>query len=356
MEKTNAQLFIINSICKMKIRKLFFYLILMILSGCNYYDGVLSDHYDGSSFYNEENDEHSIGDMIKWYWEMDSVEWPEWIDDVMQPPPPKFVDRNDLRVTLINQSTVLIQLDSINILTDPIWSDYAGPVSFLSANRIRKPGISLDDLPPIDIILISHDHYDHLDFPTLEQLLIKNKPIILTGLGNKSRLSSLEYEQVVELDWWQNYSFQSKDIDFTFVPCRHRSGRSLFDGSKTLWGGFVIKTNAGNILFMGDTAFGNFFNEVAKKFSPFRLTIFPIGSYEKRWFMKNQHMNPEDAVQAHIILNSKQSMGVHYATFNEHPEQSIDAHEKDLAEALNKYNIPEDKFWILKFGEGRNVD
>ncbi len=332
------------------------FIMISLINACSYYTGSESDHYDGSSFYNEENDEHSFVDIIKWFWEMDTVEWPEWIEDEMQPPPTKFVNENDLRVTFINQSTVLIQLDSINILTDPIWSDYAGPVSFLSANRIRKPGISLDDLPPIDIILISHDHYDHLDFPTLEQLLIKNKPVILTGLGNKSRLNSLECKHVFELDWWQNYSLQAKEIEFTFVPCRHRSGRGLFDGNKTLWGGFVIKTKAGTILFMGDTAFGNFFDEIAKKFSPFRLAILPIGSYEKRWFMKNQHMNPDDAVQAHIILKSNQSMGVHYATFNEHPEQTIDAHEKDLAEALNKYNIPADKFWIFKFGEGRYID
>lgn len=326
------------------------------INGCSYYTGSESDHYDGSSFYNQENDEHSIGDIIKWFWEMDTVEWPDWIEDETQPPPPRIVSGKDVRVTFINQSTVLIQLDSINILTDPIWSYYAGPVSFLSAKRIRKPGISLDDLPPIDIILISHDHYDHLDFPTLEKILEKHKPIIITGLGNKSRLSSLEWEHVIELDWWQDYSLQTKDIEFTFVPCRHRSGRGLFDGNKTLWGGFVIKTKAGNILFMGDTAFGNFFNEIAKRFSPFRLAILPIGSYEIRWFMKNQHMNPDDAVQAHIILNSNQSIGVHYATFNEHPEQTIDSHEKDLAEALNKYNILADKFWILKFGEGRNVN
>lgn len=318
---------------------------------CSYYTGPATDHYDGSRFYYKKNDGHSLGDMIKWMWEIKSVEWPEWIDDSIYTAPAKRLNNDELKVTFINHATVLIQIDSINILTDPIWSDYAGPFSFLGSERIRKPGVSLENLPPIDYILISHDHYDHLDFPTLEKLLQKNSPVIITGLGVKTRLNSLDYNNIVELDWWQNFTVKDSSLEIYFVPARHQSGRSLFDGNKTLWGGFVIKNKTKKVLFMGDSAFGDFIYKIEEHFAPFDLTILPIGSYEKRWFMKNQHMNPSEAVLIHKILKSRQSIGIHYATFVEHPEQSVDAHEYDLAEAVKKYKIKESEFRILKFGE-----
>ncbi|MFC1524376.1 MBL fold metallo-hydrolase [Thermodesulfobacteriota bacterium] len=170
----------------------------------------------------------------------------------------------------------------------------------------------------------------------------------------KSRIGSLEWKGIHELDWWQEYIF-STGTKITFVPSRHNSGRGIFDQNKTLWGGFVIEGSAGNVLFMGDSAFGEFFDAIKQEFSPFRLTILPIGSYEKRWFMKSQHMNPNDAVQAHKILGAKQTVGIHFATFAEHPEQSIHAHETDLKVALEMHDIPESDFWLLKFGEGRDV-
>lgn len=344
--------------------KIYFFLVLIFsliiiaafFIGCSsFYAGPMSDHFDGSEFYNEERDDQSFGQTIKWLWEMDTVEWPEWIEDSIQPPPPAYIDENRIRITYINHATVLLQMDSINILTDPIWSDYAGPVSFMAAHRVRKPGLILDNLPPIDFILITHDHFDHLDFPTLEKLLEKHNPIILTGLGNSKRLKSLNYESIVELDWWNEYRNPAKQMDFIFVPAKHRSGRGLFDGNETLWGGFVIKGKKGKVLFFGDTAFGDFLNAISNKYAGFDLVILPIGSYEKRWFMKNQHMNPDDAVLAHTLLKSGKSVGIHFGTFKEHPEQTIDAHEIDLVSALEKYNVSKDDFLILKFGEGKDI-
>ena len=327
--------------------------LISFIQGCNYYQGPPSDHFDGSRFFSEESDP-TFMDHIKWMWEMETIEWPQWIEDPPQPPPISRVKKGELRITYINHATVLIQIDGINILTDPIWSERAGPASWVGAKRVRAPGIKIADLPNIDIILISHDHYDHLDITSLQKLNEKHQPIILVGLGVKRRLESIGAKSINELDWWQAYIY-SPDTKITFVPSRHNSGRWIFDKNKTLWGGFVIEGSRGNVLFMGDTAYGKFMKEIKKEFTNFQLAILPIGSYEKRWFMKTQHMNPDDAVKVHKMLEVKQSAGIHFGTFEEHPEQAINSHEKDLKVALKKYNIPESKFWIMKFGETRDV-
>ena len=328
-------------------------LLIFLFQGCVYYQGPPSDHFDGSRFFNKEPD-NTFFDHIKWLWEMDTVEWPEWIDDPPQPPPIAHVKENELRITFINHATVLIQMDGVNILTDPIWSEHVGLLSWVGPKRVRVPGVRIEDLPNIDIILLSHDHYDHLDLPTLKELFENHQPVVLVGLGVKRRLESIKRNGIIELDWWQEYSY-STGAKVTFVPSRHNSGRGLFDKNKTLWGGFVVKGSAGDVLFMGDTAYGSFLKEIKKKFSHFRLAILPIGSYEKRWFMKTQHMNPDDAVRVHKMLKIAKSVGIHFGTFEEHPEQTIDAHEKDLKVALEKHNVPESEFWVLKFGEGREV-
>ncbi len=318
------------------------------------YKGPVSDHFDGRRFFDKEP-HHSFFDMVKWMWEMETVKWPEWINDPPQPDPVKRVKKGELKVTYINHATLLIQMSGVNILTDPVWSKRPGPFSWLGAERVRAPGIKMNNLPEIDIILISHDHYDHLDLATLRQLAERDQPVILVGLGVKSILGSMSFSTIREMDWWQEYMIKSAGLKFTFVPAYHDSGRGLFASNRTLWGGFVIEGEGGRVYFAGDTAYGTFLDLIKKRFADFRLTIFPIGNYEKRWFMKSQHMNPDDAVKAHRLLNSKQSVGMHYSTFLEHPEQAIDAHEKDLVVALKNYGEKESAFWVLKFGEGREV-
>jgi len=328
-------------------------LILMSLMSCNYYQGPPSDRFDGSHFFNKEP-EHTFFEHIKWLWEMETVEWPDWINDLPQPPPVANVEKGELQITYINQATTLIQMDSINILTDPIWSERAGPFSWMGSKRVRAPGVRMEDLPNIDIILISHDHYDHLDLPTLEKLFEKHQPVVLVGLGVKRRLRSIKQNDIIELDWWNEYTY-STGTKIIFVPSLHNSGRGLFSGNRTLCGGFVIEGSSGRVLFVGDTAFGDFLKDIKERFPHFDLAILPIGNYEKRWFMKTEHMNPDDAVRLHKMLNVTKSVGIHFGTFKEHPEQAIDAHEKDLQIALEKHNIPESDFWILKFGERREV-
>lgn len=240
--------------------------LMVFIKGCSYSQGPPTDHFDGSRFFNREPDNTFI-DHMKWMWEMETVEWPEWIDDPPQPPPVSHVKEGKLRINYINHATVLIQMDGINILTDPNWSERAGPFSWVGPKRVRAPGIRMEDLPNIDIILISHDHYDHLDIPTLKRLHDSHQPIILVGLGVKSRLESIRGKHIVEMDWWQEYRYTT-DLRITFVPARHNSGRGLFDKNRTLWGGFAIDGSAGRVLFMGDTAFGEFLKEIKKEFNP----------------------------------------------------------------------------------------
>ncbi len=318
------------------------------------YTGQVSDHFDGKRFYNDVPD-HTFGDMVKWLWEMETTSWPEWVDDPVQPKPPERVGDGGLRVTYINHATVLIQMDSLNILTDPIWSDRAGPYSWLGTKRVRSPGVKMEDLPRIDVILISHDHYDHLDLPTLHTLCARDQPLVLTGLGVKPLLESDGLSKVIQLDWWQEYVLKSSNMKFVFVPALHTSGRRIFEENATLWGGFIMEGAHGRVYFAGDTGYGGFLDKIKERYAGFRLTIFPMGNYEKRWFMKNQHMNPDDAVRAHMLLGSQQSVGMHFGTFVEHPEQTIDSHEKDLSEALKQHGVPASEFWILKFGEARDV-
>lgn len=324
----------------------------LLIQNRTLYKGAVSDHFDGRRFFYK-GTTHGLSDTIRWMREMQTADWPDWVSDPPQPAPVEKVRSGELRVTYINHATLLIQMDGMNILTDPIWSERAGPFTWLGAKRVRAPGLELGALPEIDVILISHDHYDHLDLKTLELLVEKHDPQILTGLGVSSLLSPEIFKKVKELDWWQEYT--SGDLKYTFVPARHGSGRILTGQNKTLWGGFVIEGNAGKVYFAGDTGYEDFIEDIGRKFDSFRLTLLPIGSYEKRWFMKTQHMNPDDSVKVHKLLKSRQSAGYHYATFNEHPEQTIDQHEKDLAEALKKYKVPEADFWVLEFGEGKDV-
>lgn len=313
----------------------------------------LSDHFDGHRFINFNSESsYTFGDMMKWFWEMKVVPWPTWVEDPPEPKPPISVSAGELGVTFINQSTMLVQADGVNFLTDPIWSKNAGPVSWLGLKRVRAPGVKMEDLPKIDVILLSHDHYDHMDLPTLEALWARDQPIILVGLGSKSLLESRGLRNVVEMDWWQEFNLTSTGMKFVFVPARHASGRGPFSRDKSLWGGFVVVTSCGRIYFAGDTGYGSHLNAIHERFPDFRLAMLPIGTYEKRWFMQSQHMNPADAVKAHWLLRARQSIGMHYGTFSFHTEQAIDAHEGDLRNALNLEGVPQSEFLVLKFGEG----
>ena len=257
----------------------------LLCGGCESCDGAASDHFDGSHFANLEGGDHSFGDMAKWLWQMETVDWPECVEDPPQPPPPERVRPGALRVTHVNHATVLIQIDGLNIITDPIWAGRAGPTSWLGVKRVRSPGVELEQLPPIDADPISHDH---LDLPTIKQLEGCYSPRFLVGLGVGAHLRStgVPANRITELDWWREAGAAGSEVRFVFVPARHGSGRGPFTESRTLWGGWVIDAPDGQVYFASETGHGRFVREIAVRFDRIRLAILPIGNYEERWLMK----------------------------------------------------------------------
>ena len=315
----------------------------------------ISDHSDGNRFYNRDGSDKGLSDISQFLWQSlwNESAWPESLPN---PVPSAIPDRieDGIRATYINHATILIQVDGLNILTDPIWSERASPVTFAGPKRIRAPGIAISDLPEIDLVLISHNHYDHLDTATLRQLRQQQnkEPVIVSGLGNAALLRSLGYDQAIELDW--NDSTTVENATVHFVECQHRSARGVFDQMRTLWGSFVIETSQGNIYFAGDTGYSPHFKEQGERFGSFALSILPIGAYEPRWFMKDIHLNPAEAVKAHIDLNSEQSLGMHFGVF-QLTWEPVDQPVTDLGAALQANQIDAGRFWALEPGQARVI-
>jgi L-ascorbate metabolism protein UlaG (beta-lactamase superfamily) len=319
------------------------------------YEGPVTDHFDGRKFYHKEKN-FTIPDVIKWGWTREPKKWPEWIENKMYPKPVSRVAKGQLKVTFINHASTLLQFDSLNVLTDPIWSERASPVSFSGPKRVRKPGIELENLPPVDIIIISHNHYDHLDLWTLKEVQKRFDPVIYVGLGVKAFLEDEGFHNVKELDWWQKDSVTFKNTTISIVPSRHNSQRGIDDGDETLWGGYVLTTSKGPIYFAGDTGYGKFLEEIHKRYEEFRLGLIPVGAYEARWFMYTHHMNPEDAVKAHKLLNIRQSIGIHFGTFNDLTDEGYNDPQTALMKALKTYSVDTREFQMLDFGESRMVE
>ena len=323
-----------------------------------FYNGPVTDHFDGKQFhnYNPKDGTFSLGDVLKWqYYEFnENIKslWPDEINDAPESLPP-IKDRvyNGTKITFINHATTLIQTNGINIITDPIFSTRVSPLQWIGPKRYRKAGISLDDLPPIDYALISHDHYDHCDVYSLQELRRKFNTKIIAGLGMDKFLKGFGVKNVHTLDWWQK--IQMQDLAINFVPVIHWSGRyGLLGNNRTLWGGFVIETQQGNIFFAGDTAFarGEVFYQIKEHFKDFAAALLPIGAYEPRWFMAMHHINPEEAVKIHRIIDPKHSIAIHYGCFALSTEGEGKP-EEDLLSSIHKYKVQPSTFLILKHGE-----
>lgn len=307
--------------------------------------------FDGKRFENlEPFPPKSFFTLLKWkLFKNDRKEWPDWIDLPFGNKPVDRTAKGEVVYTVVNHATVLIQVDGVNILTDPIWSKRTSPVSFAGPKRVHKPTIKFEELPPIDLVVISHNHYDHLDIPTLKRLQEKHSPEILVGLKNGELLKSEGLNNFVEMDWYQKHSH--KGLEITFMPNQHWSARGLFDKFETLWGGYIINSSNGQIYFAGDTGYGEFFKQIKKDFPNIILSFLPIGAYEPRWFMKPAHINPQEAVKGHLELGSKHSVGVHFGTFqltDEGREEPINA----LKEALKNKDI---SFLVPEFGKAYSL-
>ena len=256
----------------------------------------------------------SLLKVLRWKLTTQAKVWPKQVANTYQPELPSQVEPNEAFFTFVNHATVLIQLERGNILTDPVFSDIAGPYGWLGPKRVRPPGLALNKLPKIHTVLISHNHYDHLDLPSLQALEDKDQPLFVVPLGNGSFLRRKGLTQVVELDWWEQHHLET-GLSLSLTPAQHWSRRGLLDFCKMLWGGFLIQSPKMNIFFAGDTGYSDHFKEIREKYGEMDVSLLPIGAYEPRWLMKDIHMNPAEAIQAHGDLGSALSIGIHFGTF-----------------------------------------
>ena len=279
--------------------------------------------------------------------DVERAQWPDAVKVNEDTAPATKVDNNRPRVTLVNHATFLIQAQGVNILTDPVFSDRASPISFAGPKRVHKPGIALNNLPKIDVVIISHDHYDHLDLNSIGFLIDRDNPQIYVGLGVAKRLPSSR--NTTELDWGDSIQV-SDDFKLWFLEVQHNSGRTPFDRNSTLWGGFLLQMADQKIYFGGDSGYANHYQDAFDKFGAVDIAFLPIGAYAPRAIFKPVHLDPFEDVQAHQDLNAKLSIGMHYGTFQMTAEARLEPI-KLLEEAKKAAAIPASEFITLEVGQ-----
>lgn len=305
-----------------------------------------SDHFDGKRFVNLTGAAGQPFSAVPRMLRTRRTPWPSTVD--APPRTPVALDGAAAAVTFIGHATFLIQTAAGNILTDPMYSQRAGPLNWVGPRRVRQPAVRFDDLPPIAMVLLSHNHYDHCDLRTLAMLAKRFDPIVVTPVGNGRVARSAGMRRVEELDWWQNAAMSPMPV--TVTPAHHFSARGPFDKNRALWGGFLIQAGHTRIYFAGDTAYAPFFQDIRQRLAPIDLALLPIGAYEPRWFMHVIHMNPAEAVQAHLDLDASQSIATHFGTFQLTAE-GIDEPVRDLDEALRARGVEPSRFRTLAFGD-----
>ena len=273
---------------------------------------------------------------------------PPYVPDIVPPDLEAIRHPNPSRVqvTWIGHSSFLVQAGGLNILTDPVYSDRISPVSFFGPRRQVPPGIPFPSLPRIAAVVISHDHFDHLDKQAVKALGAGPRYFVPLGLGAWFR--GMKIERVSELGWWRTELLGG--VPFHFVPAQHFSGRGAFAFDKTLWGGWVIETPAGRVYFAGDAGYSPHFKEIGEKRGPILVALLPIGAYRPRWFLKAMHMDPAEAVRAHRDLGARYSIGMHWGTLRQSDEPLGEA-PIYLKKAAREAGLAEGEFRVLKFGQ-----
>jgi L-ascorbate metabolism protein UlaG (beta-lactamase superfamily) len=322
-------------------------------ANARYYEGPLSDHFDGIRFF----DEHGMApktprDLLRWWASNGKSKWPPRVASDFSDIPPARVEGDRWRICFVGHATLLLQTAALNVLIDPVWSERVSPVAFAGPKRVNDPGIAFDRLPPIDVVLLSHNHYDHLDIATLSQLAAVHRPRVVTPLGNDTILLGHDPAIRAEAYDWGDRVALSPDVAVTLAPMRHWSARQVFDRNRALCSAFILDTPAGRIYHVADSGYGagHHFRTARDRYGPFRLAILPIGAYEPRWFMRDQHMNPQDAVQAFQDCGAELALGHHYGTF-QLTDEAIDEPPRALAEACARASIPAGRFRALAPGE-----
>jgi L-ascorbate metabolism protein UlaG (beta-lactamase superfamily) len=318
-----------------------------------YYDGPVTDHFDGLRFFDPKlNSKRGPLDFWRWQLTRDRGYWPEQAPSPFADKPPHRVDGANLRISFVGHASMLLQTGGVNILLDPVWSERASPVTFAGPMRVNAPGIAFDDLPPIDVALVSHGHYDHLDTFTLSALRTPHRTRVIAPLGNDAAILATDSSTAVETHDWGARIELSRDVAVTLAPMRHWSARGLTDRNKALWASFVIDTPVGRVYHVGDSGYGDgvYFRAAREAYGPFKLAILPIGAYEPRWFMQENHMNPEEAVKAFRDTGAEFALAHHFGTFNM-ADEGYEAPARDFDAALKETGVSAERFRRLLPGE-----
>ncbi|MFP8966203.1 MBL fold metallo-hydrolase [Pokkaliibacter sp. CJK22405] len=350
--------------------------LVLLIGGCSHqfeHADPKKPHRTEDGFTNSDGSilDKPFSELMRWRWEA-------WRSGVPKPPqtvvqgydfPVEKTDTAWLRanhtqasVTWIGHASALLQLDGFNVLTDPVFSDRASPVSFIGPERKVKVPFPLSELPSVDVVVISHNHYDHLDKASIQQLARQpgGSPLFLVPLGVKAWFADLGITNVQELDWWQDatldQSLLAKEtssavsgLKLTFVPAHHWTARGLGDRNQTLWGGWVIQGKQQKVYFAGDSGYSADFAEIGKQLGPFDLALIPVGAYEPRWFMKSQHVDPAEAVQIFNDVHATKAVGIHWGTF-ELTDEPLDQPIIDLKAALADAQLDPARFKLLHHG------
>jgi L-ascorbate metabolism protein UlaG (beta-lactamase superfamily) len=322
-----------------------------------YYHGPVSDHFNGVRFFDPAGaPPPGRVDLLRWKigsrWRGTRAKWPAWAPSPYVDHPPARVEGASWRVSYVGHASWLLQTAGLNLLLDPVWSQRVSPFRRIGPKRVNDPGIAFADLPPIDVVLVSHAHYDHLDLPTLSRLAAAHRPRVITPLGNDMIMRSHDPSIAAEGYDWDQRVIIGNAIAVTPIPTRHWSARNLSDRNMSLWASFVIEAPTGSIYFVADSGYGDgaYFRRARDRHGPFGLAILPIGAYEPRWFMRDQHMNPAEAVQALLDCGAESALASHYGTF-QLTDEAIDAPLLALADALKAVDIPPARFRALRTGQ-----
>ena len=318
-----------------------------------YYQGPPSPHFDGTRFFNPLHpDPKGFQDLLRWQMSGERVTWPASVPSPFVDRPPPRVGGDGLRVSYVGHASFLLQTAGLNILLDPVWSQRASPVSFAGPSRVNAPGIPFEALPPVDLVLVSHNHYDHLDLDTLERLHAAHQPHFVTPLGNDTILRGRIPALRVTAGDWHDVVEIAPGLRVHLEPALHWSARSWNDRSHALWAAFVLETPGGSIYLVGDTGFGDgeTFRRVGARHPGLRTALLPIGAYEPRWFMQSQHMNPHEAVRALQLCGARTAIAHHWGTF-QLTDEGVHQPVEELGRALVEQGVDGERFRVLRPGE-----